>query len=78
MSIGGTFIDKHMITFICRLLKWVYTIHRSISRTFEVILSRLEVCLPRYEFKSLLTGQEIGFTTFSFLFLEHLRLFYVD
>ena len=55
----------------------VFFIRRSIFRTLEVILRRLDLRLPRYWRKQLFAGFEIGFT-FTVQFQEHKMLFCID
>ena len=77
-SIGDTVAKIRSITFFYRLWNWVYGIHHSIFRTLEVVLRRLEVWSPRHWRYNLFSGFQIGFTSFTVLFLEHWRLFCID
>ena len=78
MSIGSNIAQIRVKTCVRRLLNRFYCSRLSIFCTLEVILSRLDVQLPRYVRKHSLAGFETGFKAFAILFLALSRLFCVD
>ena len=77
-SIKGIVAKIRAQTFILRLWNQFYSIHCSIFWTFECIFRRSNSPLPRYWWKSSISGFETGFTALAVLILELWRLLLVD